>query len=368
MDKAKSKVFDAFKKNNPMAQFLTVQTLSRVDTFISTGSLALNAICSGKLENGGIPKGRVTVVAGESMTGKTYFSANIIRNAQELGMSAVIVDPENAYEPAAMKKLGINTDTALHVPVFSLEKCRNQIFSFGESVRENKAGGDFIVVIDSISMLESEQMLGRMEKDNTSVDMGSKPRAVKSLVHTCNAIAAEHGITFVIIAHIYDNPGEMFPQLEKVMPGGKSLKYIPSLVLQLARRPIKENDDKVKEAGDSKLTAGQKSYPGVLLRALTTKNRFIKQYLEAQAYLSFETGLHPYFGLLDLLKEFNVVTMEGRSYVITDTKENLGNYNNWHRNKAVWDKLLPLLQLKLDAHWPYGTDAGVAEEIPGDED
>src|SRR6218665_241288 len=189
MDKAKAKVLEAFKKNNSMAQFLNVQTLSRVDTFISTGSLSLNAICSGKLENGGIPKGRVTVLAGESMTGKTYFSANIIRNAQAIGMTAVIIDPENAYEPSSMKKLGIDTDNTLHVPVFTLEKCRNQIHAFGESVKENKAGGDFIVIIDSISMLESEQMINRMEKDNTSVDMGSKPRAVKSLVHTCNAIA-----------------------------------------------------------------------------------------------------------------------------------------------------------------------------------
>jgi hypothetical protein len=37
---------------------------------------------------------------------------------------------------------------------------------------------------------------------------------------------------------------------------------------------------------DSNMVAGQKNYSGVIIRALTRKNRFIKQYLEAEMYLS----------------------------------------------------------------------------------
>ena len=50
--------------------------------WISTGNFALNYLISGDF-NKGIPLGKVTVFAGESGAGKSYFcSGNIIKNAQ----------------------------------------------------------------------------------------------------------------------------------------------------------------------------------------------------------------------------------------------------------------------------------------------
>lgn len=362
MDKNIAKVLNIFKKNNPMAQFLNEQSASRVDGWLDTGSLSLNAIVSGKMVGGGIPLGRLTCLGGESMTGKSFFSTNLIKNALKMGLAPVVIDSENAYEPSAVAKSGINPEEIMHVPVFTLEECKNQLYQFGKAIIENGQQGKFFVVIDSVSQLSSEMALNRMEKGSTSMDMGTKARAVKELVTECLRISALTKTTFVLVTHIYDNPGEMFPSLEKSVPGGKSLRYLPSVVLQLARRPVKEGDDKVKEAQKGTLTAGQKSYPGVVLRALTVKNRFIKQYLEAESYLSFEKGLHPYFGLINLALEFGVIEKDGRSYVISKTKENLGMYATWHDNKEKWDKIIPLLQEELDAHWPYGSTNGVADK------
>ena len=59
--------------------------------WISTGSYALNYLISGDFYRG-VPMGKVTVFAGESGAGKSYFaSGNIIRAAQEQGIFVVVI-------------------------------------------------------------------------------------------------------------------------------------------------------------------------------------------------------------------------------------------------------------------------------------
>ncbi len=70
--KAIDNVFEALNKINPEANYLSEQTLSEVSEYIDTGCYVLNAIMSGSLLTGGIPKGRITGFIGPSQTGKTY--------------------------------------------------------------------------------------------------------------------------------------------------------------------------------------------------------------------------------------------------------------------------------------------------------
>lgn len=66
MDKDILSAFDSIDAVNPYATYLSDSTLSRVTDWIDTGSHVLNAIISGSPYKG-IPKGRVTMLAGESM-------------------------------------------------------------------------------------------------------------------------------------------------------------------------------------------------------------------------------------------------------------------------------------------------------------
>ena len=50
-----------------------------VDSFIDTGSYVFNALLSGSL-HGGLPSNKITALAGESATGKTYFLMGIVKN------------------------------------------------------------------------------------------------------------------------------------------------------------------------------------------------------------------------------------------------------------------------------------------------
>lgn len=65
-DKDIEKALDSIDEINPFATYLNDNTLSRVSGWIDTGSYVLNAIISGSI-HGGIPKGRLVMLAGESM-------------------------------------------------------------------------------------------------------------------------------------------------------------------------------------------------------------------------------------------------------------------------------------------------------------
>ena len=88
MDKDITAALDSINEINPYATYLNDNTLSTVKEWIDTGSYALNAIISGSTK-GGIPKGRVTLLAGESMTGKSLFVQEILANAQKKGLTGI---------------------------------------------------------------------------------------------------------------------------------------------------------------------------------------------------------------------------------------------------------------------------------------
>ena len=53
-----------------------------VDSFIDTGSHIFNALLSGSLY-GGLPSNKITAIAGESATGKTFFALGMVKQFLE---------------------------------------------------------------------------------------------------------------------------------------------------------------------------------------------------------------------------------------------------------------------------------------------
>jgi len=350
----------------PYSAYLSDSTLSSVNDWIDTGSMVLNALISGSLY-GGIPNGRITQLAGPSGAFKTGLVMQILANAQKKGMIPVIFDTEGAIDPESAAKFGLDITKVKYVGCESVEQTRNAIYKFLKNVREKKQFGKFIIAIDSLANLNSEMELTRMDKDSMSADMGTFAKSVKSLLKTCTNMSTLTKTPILITNHVYDDPSAMYPSLEKNMPGGKAAVYLPSVTIQLARKLVKDADNK--QVND-KLAASQKNYSGVVIRALTVKNRFIKQYLEGEFYLSFSKGLDKYYGLLDIMKGMGVVDNSGSSY--TDwTGEKLGYYKVWSKDIDLWEnKFLPELEKRIKEHWAYGSspDDDNLIELEEDED
>jgi RecA/RadA recombinase len=350
-------------KINPLATYLDKSSLSNVSDWIDTGSIVLNMIISGRVD-GGIPKGRVTQIAGPSATAKSYFVQRILGNAQKKGYTPVIFDTENAIDAEGAERLGLDTSKVKYIPAMGIESTRNTIYKFLKNVSANpELHGKFIIAIDSIANLQSEMEVSRMEKDKTSADMGTFAKSIKSLLKTLTNMATTSQTPIIITNHVYDDPSAMYPSLEKHMAGGKAAVYLPSVTIQLAKKLAK--DDEGKTIDDTKVAA-QKSFSGSIIRALTVKNRFMQPYLEGEMYLSFATGLDKYYGVLTWMKDFGVIKSAGQTYVDFEG-EKIGYYRNFRKDYDLIDnKLLPELVRRIHDKWGYGSGEG-EEDIP-DED
>lgn len=350
--------------DSPYATYLSESTIGKVDDWIDTGSMVLNALISGSLYKG-VPNGRVLQLAGPSQTLKSIFTLQILANAQKKGMYPVIFDTEGAIDAETAANFGLDTTRVKYIPCESIEQTRNDIYKFLKSVRDKKQFSKFIIAIDSLANLNSEMELSRMDKDSVSADMGTFAKSIKSLLKTCTNMSTLTKTPIIITNHVYDDPSAMFPSLEKNMPGGKSAVYLPSVTVQLARKLVKNTENKYV---DDKLAASQKNYSGVVIRALTVKNRFIQQYLEGEMYISFSKGLNKYFGLLDIMKDMGVVSNSGASYIdFTGTK--LGYYKNWSKDIDLWEsKLLPELEKRIKINWDYGSSPDDDDLVALEED
>lgn len=360
MAKTEDQVFDdlfsVLDDYNPYSTYLSQSPLCNVTDWIDTGSKMLNAVISGSMYKG-IPKGRVTLLAGESGVGKSYIGLKIAGNAQKKGYRVVMVDTENAIDAQGARNLGCDPTKIKYFPAKSIEQVRNALFALLEKIEQTHTEGKVLVIIDSIANILSEMEVKRMGKDSASADMGTFAKSIKSLIKMCTIYGGLTQTTFVMTNHIYDNPNEMYPDLVKCMAGGKACRYLPSVVLQLAKRNLKEKD-----SGEKDDAALGKGVAGIEMRCMCVKNRFIRPFVEGSLYLSWANGLDEEYGTLDLAIALGVLNRRGSVYDLYDGTS-LGYAKNFRKNKQLWEeKIYPELEKRLEATWSYNNS--IEEEVP----
>ena len=109
--------------------------------WISTGNYALNYLISGDFYKG-IPLGKVTVLAGESGSGKSFVaSGNVVRNAQKQGIFVVLIDSENALDEKWLQALGVDTspEKLLKLSLSMVDDVAKTISTFMKSYKADYA-------------------------------------------------------------------------------------------------------------------------------------------------------------------------------------------------------------------------------------
>ena len=101
-----------------------------VDSFIDTGSYIFNALLSGSLY-GGLPSNKITALAGESATGKTYFALGVCQKFLEDNPKAAVIyfESESALSKDMIESRGIDSKRVVIVPVVTVQEFRNQSLS-----------------------------------------------------------------------------------------------------------------------------------------------------------------------------------------------------------------------------------------------
>jgi len=271
--------------------------------WISTGNYALNYLVSGDF-NKGIPLGKVTVFAGESGAGKSYFaSGNIIKNAQEQDIFVVLIDSENALDEAWLQALGVDTDPAklLKLSLCMIDDVAKTISTF---MIDYKAMAEedrpkVLFVIDSLGMLLTPTDVKQFEAGDMKGDLGRKPKALTSLVrNTVNMIGA-YNVGIIATNHTYASQ-DMFDPDDKIS-GGQGFIYASSIVVAMRKLKLKEDAD------GNKVT----DVKGIRAACKVMKTRYAKPFEAVQVKIQYETGMNPYSGLTDLAEKQGLLTKQG---------------------------------------------------------
>ncbi len=360
---------DTLKEFSPMVSFLD-NAMSNVDSFEDTGCYVLNALVSGHLR-GGFPEARMSLLAAESSTGKTYIALQTAALAQKAGKQIVVFDSEFAIDHEFATNLGLDTSKIIYFPVKTIEQCKNAVYKFLSNVFDLGLMGQFFIIIDSLGAMISEMDYKRMEKNSSSKDMGSYSQSMKALIKACNNLAGQTQTTIICTNHIYDDPSAMFTQLVKPMPGGKIVRYLPTTIVQLSANNVKGTDKNGKGGDDSKkifeaAQGGSHGEVGIEVRGLGVKNRICKPFNQAYMYISFENGLSKYYGLMDLALELGALKNVSGRIRDAETDEFYGFSKDIQFNADFWESFIDKLQPFIEKAWHYKTEAERREAIKKD--
>lgn len=347
-------IADAFKildDFNPMSSMLS-NSVSNIENYDDTGCYILNALISGHLKDGGFPEGRSTLFAAPSSVGKSYIALQAAANAQKKGKFIVVFDSEFSIDKRFAESLGLDPDKVKYFPVKSIEDCKNGLFKFLDFAGKNKIYGKFFIIIDSLGAMISELDYKRLEDENTAADMGTRAKAMGQLLTVANSMAGFSRSTIVMTNHVYDNPAPFASKLEMEMPGGKKVRFMPSCIVQLRGKVVKED---ASTGGDS-AAEGSKGMTGVAVSGLSIKSRLVKPYNTADLYISWEKGMLKYYGLLDLSLAFGIIEKRLGKLYRKDTNEYIGKPEDIQDNAEFWEEFMPQLQKEIDEKWCYRSE------------
>jgi len=295
--------------------------------WISTGSYALNYLVSGDFHKG-VPMGKVTVFAGESGAGKSYFaSANIVRNAQEQGIFVVLIDSENALDEAWLKALNVDTDDSklLKLSMSMIDDVAKTISLFMKDYKAmpEEERPKVLFVIDSLGMLLTPTDVNQFEAGDMKGDMGRKPKALTSLVRNTVNMIGSYNVGIVCTNHTYASQ-DMFDPDDKIS-GGQGFIYASSIVIAMRKLKLKEDAD-----GNKTTTIN-----GIRAACKVMKTRYAKPFEAVQVKIPYETGMDPYSGLVELFEAKGMLTKQGNrlKYTTLAGEEMLEFRKGWTGDK-----------------------------------
>ena len=176
-------IFDTLAKEakNDYAQL--VSNTEHDQGFIGTGSYILNAQLSGSIY-GGIPNNRVTAIAGEQATGKTFYAIGIASTFLNDHTDGAVFyfDSEAAATPDLFRDRGLDPGRVWHFPIDTIEVFRTQMIRILDNLLKTpeKDRKPLLIILDSLGMLASNKELQDAMDDKQVRDM-TKSQTIKSL-------------------------------------------------------------------------------------------------------------------------------------------------------------------------------------------
>jgi RecA/RadA recombinase len=255
------------------------------ETYVDTGSYIFNGLVSGSLF-GGVSGNKITAIAGESSTGKTFFSLAVVKNFLESNPDGYCLyfDTEAAVNKSLLESRGVDLNRTVVVSVVTVEEFRSKALKAVDlyqkkPVEERKP---CMFVLDSLGMLSTEKEITDALNDKQVRDM-TKSQLIKGAFRMLTLKLGQANIPMIVTNHTYDVIGAYVPTKE--MGGGSGLKYAASTIIHLSKKKEKDGTEIV----------------GNLIKAKTAKSRLSKENKDVTIRLYYDhRGLDRYYGLLEL--------------------------------------------------------------------
>ena len=259
--------------------------IDETETYVDTGSYIFNGLISGSIF-GGVSNNKITAIAGESSTGKTFFSLAVVKNFLDSNPNGYCLyfDTEAAVNKSLLSSRGIDLDRLVVVNVVTIEEFRTKALKAVDiylktNIEDRKP---CMFVLDSLGMLSTEKEIRDALDDKQVRDM-TKSQLVKGAFRMLTLKLGQANIPLIVTNHTYDVIGSYIPTKE--MGGGSGLKYAASTIIYLSRKKEKDGKEVV----------------GNIIKAKTAKSRLSKENKEVQVRLYYDDrGLDRYYGLLEL--------------------------------------------------------------------
>ena len=255
------------------------------EEFVDTGSYIFNALVSGSVF-GGVSRNKITAIAGESSTGKTFFSLAVVKNFLDSNPDGYCLyfDTEAAVNKSLLESRGIDLSRVVVVNVVTIEEFRGKALKAVDIYlkKPEDERKPCMFVLDSLGMLSTEKEITDALNDKQVRDM-TKSQLVKGAFRMLTLKLGQANIPMIVTNHTYDVIGAYVPTKE--MGGGSGLKYAASTIIYLSKKKEKDGTAVV----------------GNIIKAKTAKSRLSKENKDVEVRLYYDhRGLDRYYGLLEL--------------------------------------------------------------------
>ena len=255
------------------------------ERYIDTGSYIFNGLVSGSIF-GGVSSNKITAIAGESSTGKTFFSLAVVKNFLDSNPDGYCLyfDTEAAVNKPLLESRGLDLSRVVVVNVVTIEEFRTKALKaidiYLKTNTEDRKPCMF--VLDSLGMLSTEKEIRDALDDKQVRDM-TKSQLVKGAFRMLTLKLGQANVPLIVTNHTYDVIGAYVPTKE--MGGGSGLKYAASTIIYLGKKKEKDGKEVI----------------GNIIKAKTHKSRLSKENKTVDIRLFYdERGLDRYYGLLEL--------------------------------------------------------------------
>jgi len=315
-------------------------TAGDVTSFIDTGSYSFNALLSGSIY-GGLPGNRITAIAGEAATGKTFFALGIIKHFldKDKNSGVILFESENAVSKDMIEARGVDSTRVVVVPVSTVQEFRSQVLKILDKYLEQEEDKrqPLMFVLDSLGMLSTTKEMQDTAEGKETRDM-TRAQIVKSTFRVLTLKLGQANIPLLMTNHTYDVIGSMFPQKE--MGGGSGLKYAASTIIYLGKRKEKLGTEII----------------GNIIHCKIYKSRITKENAKVDVKLTYKHGLDKHYGLLELGEEAGIFKKVSTRFEMPDGSKVFGKQINDNPDKYFTKEVLKKIDEFANKKFTYGSD------------